>query len=119
MLVSRSLLSDDVIVNKILEMQVKYLDTLYSSNNLSTDWLIQNNQEEYSKAEDPEKQQALIKNVEELKENQVKRLRNAEYYKSQIEFLQSILAMKPKKWYEFWRIEPTFEINTDLKELVI
>ena len=113
MLVSRSLLSDDVIVNKLLEMQVKYLDTLYSSNSLSTDWLIQNNQEEYSKAEDPEKQQkqhALIKNVEELKENQVKRLRNAEYYKSQIEFLQSILALKP---------EDTFEINTDLKELVI
>lgn len=110
MLVSRSLLSDDVIVNKLLEMQVKYLDTLYSSNSLSTDWLIQNNQEEYSKAEDPEKQHALIKNVEELKENQAKRLRNAEYYKSQIEFLQAILALKP---------EDTFEINTDLKELVI
>lgn len=100
---------DDVIENKIVEMQVKYLDCLYSSNSLSTDWLVENNQEEYKTA-DVEKQQALIKNVEELKDNQSKRLRNAEYFKAQIEFLQSILALKP---------EDTFKINTELKELVI
>jgi len=110
MIVSRSLLYDEVIQGKIIEMQAKYLDTLYSSNSLSTDWLIDNNQEEYSKSETPEKQDSLIKNVEELKKNQVTRIRNAEYYKSQIEFLQSILALKP---------EGTFEINTTIKDLII
>lgn len=109
MKIARSLLRDDVIENKIVEMQVKYLETLYASHSISTDWLIENNQEEYKTA-DVEKQQALIKNVEELKDNQSKRLRNAEYYKSQIEFLQSILALKPKD---------SFEINTVLKELII
>ena len=91
-------------------MQVKYLDCLYSSNSLSTDWLIDNNQEEYTKAETPEDQQKLIKNVEELKANQVSRLRNAEYFKTQIQFLQSILAMKD---------DEEFEINTELKELIV
>lgn len=110
MLVPRSLLCDEVITNKIIEMQVKYLDCLYSSNSLSTDWLIDNNQEGYAKAETPEDQQKLIKNVEELKANQVSRLRNAEYYKTQIQFLQSILAMKD---------DEEFEINTELKELIV
>lgn len=110
MIVSRSLLRDEVIENKIVEMQVKYLDTLYSSHSLSTDWLVDNNQEGYAKAETPEEQQVLIKNVEELKENQVKRLRNADFFKSQIEFLQSILALKP---------EDTFEINTNLKDFIV
>lgn len=109
MLVSRSLLHDEVILNKIGEMEVKYLDTLFASHNIATDWLIENNQEEYAHA-DVEKQEVIIKNVEELKKNQVTRLRNAEYFKSQIEFLQSILALKP---------EESFEINTELKELVI
>jgi len=110
MQVSRTLLRDDVIENKIVELQVKYLECLYSSHSLSTDWLIENNQEEYSKAEDPEKQETIIKNIEELKKNQVARLRNAEYYKSQIEYLQSILALKSKD---------TFEVNTELKELIV
>lgn len=119
MQISRSLLRDEVIENKIVEMQVKYLDCLYSSHSISTDWLIENNQEEYSKAEDPEKQQTLIKNVEELKSNQEKRVRNAEFFKTQIEFLQSILALKPRKWYQFWRSETTFEIDTTIKDLIV
>lgn len=110
MIVARSLFHDDVIVNKIVEMEVKYLDTLYASNSLTTDWLIENNQEGYNNAKTPEEQETLIKNVEELKKNQVSRIRNADYYKSQIEFLQSILALKP---------EETFEINTEIKELSI
>lgn len=110
MLVPRSLLCDEVITNKVIEMQVKYLDCLYSSNSLSTDWLIDNNQEGYTKAETPEDQQKLIKNVEELKANQVSRLRNAEYYRTQIQFLQSILAMKD---------DEEFEINTELKDLIV
>jgi len=119
MQVSRSLLRDEVIENKIVEMQVKYLDCLYSSNSLSTDWLIDNNQEGYYKAETPEEQEKLIKNVEELKKNQELRIRNAEYYKSQIEFLISILNNKPKKWYQFWRSEATFEIDTTIKDLIV
>lgn len=109
MKVSRSLLRDDVIEWKIVEMQVKYLETLYASHSISTDWLVENNQEEYSKA-DAEKKETLIKNIEWLKKNQEDRIRNADFFKSQIEFLQSILALKP---------EDTFEINTELKELVI
>lgn len=109
MKVSRYLLSDEVIAAKICEMQVKYLDTLYSSNSLSTDWLVDNNQEEYNLAE-PEKQVMLINNVEELKSNQIKRLRNAEYYKSQIEYLQSILSMKA---------DEEFEVNTQLKQFIV
>jgi hypothetical protein len=48
MKVSRTLLRDDVIENKLVEMQVKYLDNLYSSHSLSTDWLVENNQEGYN-----------------------------------------------------------------------
>lgn len=110
MLVPRSLLCDEVITNKIIEMQVKYLDTLYSSNALSTDWLIDNNQAEYALSETPEAQEVIIKNVDGLKKNQKDRLRNAEYYKKQIEFLQSILALKD---------DEEFEINTELKELIV
>jgi len=110
MFVKRSLLHDEVILNKIVEMEAKYLDTLYSSNNLSTDWLIDNNQEEYSKSETPEAQDVIIKNVEGLKKNQRDRIRNAEYYKKQIEFLQSILALSG---------DEEFEINTELKELIV
>jgi hypothetical protein len=110
MFVKRSLLHDEVIQNKIIEMQVKYLDTLYSSNSLSTDWLIDNNQIAYSDAKTPEEQETLIKNVEGLKKNQEDRIRSAEYFKSQIEFLQSILALSD---------DEEFEINTELKELIV
>jgi hypothetical protein len=107
MLVKRILVRDEVIVNKILEMQSKYLDTLFASNNLSTDWLIENNQEGFDNATTEEEKETIVKNIEELKRNQKNRIRNADYYKSQIEFLQSILLLPE---------DSEFEINTNLKE---
>ena len=107
MLVKRILIRDEVLVNKILEMQSKYLDNLFASNNLSTDWLIENNQEGFDSATTEEEKETIVKNIEELRKNQKNRIRNADYYKSQIEFLQSILLLPE---------DSEFEINTNLKE---
>lgn len=108
MKIKRSLIRDDVIENKLIELQVKFLEEIIASSNTSTDFLIENNQEGYKNAETPEEQQKYIQNVENLKKSQENRIKNSEYYKTQIEFLQNILAEKKE-----------IEINTDIKDIVV
>lgn len=108
MKIKRSLIRDDVIENKLIELQVKFLEEIIASSNTSTDFLIENNQEGYKNAEKPEEQQKYIQNVENLKKSQENRIKNSEYYKTQIEFLQNILAEKEE-----------IEINTKIKDIVV
>lgn len=109
MLVPRSLFSDEVIANQLVGLQVKFLEEVVAMHSTSTDFLINNNQESYSKAETPEAQETIIKNVENLKANQKTRMNNAEYYKAQIKFLQDVLDKK----------DGDIEINTEIKELIV
>lgn len=108
MKIKRSLIRDDVIENKLIELQVKFLEEIIASSNTSTDFLIENNQEGYKNAETPEEQQKYIQNVENLKKSQENRIKNSEYYKSQIQFLQDMLAEKEE-----------IEINTKIKDIVV
>lgn len=110
MLVSRSIFSDEVIINQLTGLQVKFLEEVTAMHSVSTDHLIQNNQESYSKAETPEEQEKYLNNVANLKKNQETRINNSDYYMSQIKFLQSILAMNP---------DDSFEIDTTIKDLIV
>lgn len=109
MLVPRSLFPDEVIINQLAGLQVKFLEEVTSMHSVSTDFLINNNQESYSKAETPEAQQAIIQNVENLKKNQQTRINNADYYMTQIKFLQDVLAQK----------DGDIEIDTNIKDLIV
>ena len=109
MLVPRSLLSDEVITNQLVGLQVKFLEEVTAMHSVSTDFLINNNQESYSKAETPEAQETIIKNVENLKKNQETRINNSEYYMSQIKFLQDVLVQK----------DGDIEIDTTIKDLIV
>jgi len=77
MLVPRSLFSDEVIANQLVGLQVKFLEEVTAMHSVSTDFLINNNQESYSKAETPEAQETIINNVSKLKKNQETRINNS------------------------------------------
>jgi len=109
MLVPRSLFSDEVIANQLVGLQVKFLEEVTAMHSVSTDFLINNNQESYSKAETPEAQETIINNVSKLKKNQETRINNSEYYMSQIKFLQDVLAQK----------DGDIEIDTTIKDLIV
>ena len=109
MLVPRSLFSDEVIANKLIELQVKFLEEVIGMNSSSTHFIIENNQRWYSEAKTPEEQGKILQNVETIKKNQETRVRNADYYKVQIQFLQKMLEQK----------DGDIEINETIKELII
>lgn len=108
MLVPRSLFPDEVIVNQLAGLQIKFLEEVTAMHSVSTDHLIQNNQDGYNKAETPEEQEKYINNVANLKKNQETRINNASYYMSQIKFLQDILNQK----------DGEIEIDTTIKDLI-
>lgn len=105
--IPRSLISDEVIVAKLTELQVKYFDSLLSTHSVTTDFLLENNQKTYN--EDGEKKESILANVEELKRGQETKIRNSEYYKAQIEYVQSILNLAPTD---------TIKVDEKLKEFI-
>ncbi len=109
MLVPRSLFPDEVIINQLTGLQVKFLEEVTAMHSLSNDYLIQNNQEWYSKAETPEEQEKYLNTVANIKKNQETRINNADYYMSQIKFLQDVLAQK----------DGDIEIDTTIKDLIV
>lgn len=109
MKVSRSLFPDEVIINQLTGLQVNFLQEVTAMHSVSTDHLIQNNQEGYSKAETPEEQEKYLNNVANLKKNQETRINNSDYYMAQIKFLQDVLAQK----------DGDIEIDTTIKDLIV
>ena len=109
MLVPRSLFSDEVIINQLTGLQVKFLEEVTAMHSVSTDYLIKSNQESYSKAETPEEQEKYLNNVANIKKNQETRINNADYYMAQIKFLQDVLDQK----------DGDIEIDTNIKDLIV
>lgn len=109
MLVPRSLFPDEVIINQLTGLQVNFLQEVTAMHSVSTDHLIHNNQDGYSKAETPEEQEKYLNNVANLKKNQETRINNADYYMTQIKFLQDVLAQK----------DGDIEIDTNIKDLIV
>lgn len=109
MKVLRSLIHDDVITNKLLELQVKFFEAICDSDKTSTEFLINNNQVTYDVATTDEEKATLIANIEQLKRNQQNRIDNADYYKGKIEFIQNILALNPDEF---------IEVDDTLKEFI-
>ena len=107
MIVARSLILDEVILHKLGELQVQLLDAILQTNSSSTDFIIDNNREEFEVADD-ERKETLLANVEQIKKNQANRIKNIGYYEKQIAYLQEILAKKPTEF---------IEVDERLKEL--
>jgi len=93
MKILRSLIHDDVITNKILDLQVKYFEAICDSDKTSTEFLIDNNQIAYDNATTPEQKEALVVNVEQLTRNQQNRIDNSVYYEKKIQFMQDIFDL--------------------------
>ena len=92
MIIARNLINDDVIIAKITELQVQFLDALTQTHAVSTDFLIENNKKELADAETEERADVIRKNVEQIEKNQKNRIINISFYEKQIEFLKSVLA---------------------------
>lgn len=99
MIVARSLIVDEVILHKLGELQVQLLDAILQTNSSSTDFIIDNNREEFEIADD-ERKETLLANVEQVKKNQANRIKNIGYYEKQIAYLQEIFAKKPTEFIE-------------------
>lgn len=110
MKISRSLISTDVLVNNLLGLQVKFLDTLLDTDKISTGFLIDNNQKTYN---DPDTlgntKEEIEKNVMQLEQNQKMRLINIPLYEKKIKFLQDIIALTD---------DDVIEIDETLKEFI-
>lgn len=110
MLISRSLISTDVLVNKLLGLQVKFLDAILDTDKISTGFLIDNNQKTYSDPDtDENTKEGIEKNVMQLEQNQKNRLINIPYYENQIKFLQEIIELKDDQF---------IQIDERLKEFI-
>jgi len=110
MQVLRSLIHDDVIMNKIIELQVKFFEAIVDSDVCSTEFLIDNNQKTYDNPETTDEKKAnLIINVAQLNENQQNRIDNSTYYKNKIKFMQDIFDLAPNDF---------IEVNDTVKEFI-
>lgn len=110
MKISRSLISTDVLVNKLLGLQVKFLDTVLDTDKISTEFLIGNNQKTYDDTDTIEStKEEIEKNVMQLEQNQKNRLINIPFYEKQIKFLQDVIALSEDEF---------IEIDETLKEFI-
>lgn len=99
MIIARSLIRDEVIEQKLIELQVQLLDAILQTNNTSTDFIIDNNLEAMETADDDMKK-TLEENLEKLKKNQENRIKNIGYFEKQVEYVQSIFDKKPTEFVE-------------------
>jgi hypothetical protein len=99
MIIARNLIHDEVILHKLGELQVQLLDAILQTNATSTDFIVDNNREEFVVADD-ERKEVLLANIEQLAKNQANRIKNISYYENQITYVQSILNEQPTGFVE-------------------